>query len=158
PALLALCAGCQQSVSTKDDGPQAKDQGNRPADSRPDDNRALTGTLSCSNRGCHASLDQSQADEKPLECSFTLSNANAPPTRASEVPQKKDRRYRETGRQMSTLLHPDVPIDKDGTTAVAKDRRCLACHVTPQSAYDADKFDERGVAKVVDEEWRFGVG
>src|SRR5262249_35148168 len=51
-----------------------------------------------------------------------------------------------------------VPIDKDGTTAVAKDRRCLACHVTPQSAYDADKFDERGVAKVVDEEWRFGVG
>ena len=60
PVLLAFCAGCQQPVITKND-PLTTDQGGEKAVVSD-----LTGTASCSNRGCHASMDQSKASEEPL--------------------------------------------------------------------------------------------
>jgi hypothetical protein len=148
PVLLAVCAGCQQPVSMKRPDPTpAADKGEAAGGSE----RALTGTQSCGNRGCHASMDQSNADKKPLECSYTIWSVGDPHKDAWNV-LSNDR-----GRRMSQLLHPGAD-DKGGAPAVARDRRCLACHATPQSAFDQAPFDEHGVAKLVDEEWKFGVG
>lgn len=157
PLLLAVCAGCQQTQPVGEKKPAiqaAKDQ-DRPSTS----DAIFTGTQSCSNRGCHASLDQSNAEKDPLPCSYTLFYSQGDPhAQAWDVLSSKPK-----ARQMAKLLHPEADADKDGlmkdgVTAVAKDRRCLACHATPQSAYDTKAFDEKGVAKQVDAEWQFGVG
>src|SRR4051794_4544962 len=143
PAVLALCAGCQRPVNTKE-SPAAKPETKQVSDQS---DLPLAGTLSCSGRGCHASLDQSRADEKPLPCAFSLWSDNDPHTRAWYVLWQTKR-----GRGMSELLHPEAK-DKDGEpNAVAKDPRCLACHVTPQAA-DL-KQNEHGAR----DEWQFGVG
>src|SRR5262245_21391798 len=121
PVLLVICAGCRQPIITTD-APLRKVEGQQAVVS----GQPLTGTSSCSNRGCHAPMDHSQASEKPLECTYPLvSSQGVPHARAWQVLSTKDK-----ARQMSTLLHPDVP-DKDGITAVARHRRCLACHATP---------------------------
>jgi hypothetical protein len=147
PVLLAVCAGCQQPVSMKRPDPApAADKGEGAVGGE----RALTGTQSCGNRGCHASMDQSNADKKPLECSYTIWSVGDPHKNAWHVLSDKK------GKRMSQLLHPGA--DAKGDLPVTRDRRCLACHATPQSAYDQAQFDEHGVAKQVDPEWQFGVG
>lgn len=143
-ALLAICAGCQQPVVKMDPLPTVDKGGQTNVSDSP-----MAGTASCAGRGCHASLDQSKAAENPdllYTCSYTLfSTQGDPHNRAWQVLSAP------RGERMSELLHNG---DK---TAVTRDRRCLACHATPQSV-SLENFNDRGIADKVHPEWQTGVG
>jgi hypothetical protein len=150
PAVLALCAGCQQQQQVNTDKPAAKADTTQVVDQS---NLPLSGTLSCSGRGCHASLDQSNADKKPLPCAFSLWSDNDPHTGAWDALWRTER-----GQNMSKLLYAGADGKKGEPTAAWNDPRCLACHVTPQAAkIDAGNLTSPQDSRVP-EEWRFGVG
>src|SRR5262245_52391989 len=125
PILAAVFVGCQPPPPKYHEVAAVNKEGGKAGE----DNRAFLGSLSCSNRGCHASLDQSSATEKPLTCSFSLWNDQDPHAHAWAVLSDPSTK----GPHMDRLLYPD---GKKG--AVWKDPRCLACHVTPQATFDWD--------------------
>jgi hypothetical protein len=80
----------------------------------------LTGTLSCSGRGCHADFERPDMKDQPISrISYTRWLLNDPHTRAYQV------LYDPLARQMGEKL---------GIKNVATEPRCLACHCTPQAA------------------------
>ena len=123
-------SGCQQPIGTTT-ASRIKDPEQAPEPGP----RLLEGTLSCSGRGCHASLDQ--PEKGPLwQCSYSLWLDNDPHANAYRVLSEPK------GRQMARALNDDV----------TKNPRCLACHVTPQAA---TLPIEQGQPP---QEWASGVG
>src|SRR5262249_38322296 len=153
----AICVGCQPAPPKYNEVVAV----NNPGGQGGEDNRAFLGTLSCSNRGCHASLDQSSATEKPLTCSFSLWNDQDPHAHAWAVlsdPATK-------GPHMDSLLYHNGKDRNGNPGAVWKDPRCLACHTTPQATFVAKGTTAPDYKKLtsprdanIPVEWQFGVG
>jgi hypothetical protein len=127
--VAAGLSGCQKPTSltvtrTKD-----------PDQVREESSRSFEGTLSCSGRGCHASLDQPEEGPR-WPCSYSLWLDNDPHANAHRVLSG------ELGKKMGKALHIED---------VSREPRCLACHTTPQAA-------ELTFGQEKTEEWASGVG
>lgn len=92
----------------------------------------LTGTPSCSNRGCHGDFERDKAE--PFKHAYTTWLAHDPHTNA----------YRSLESKLGQEIGAKLGIDP------TRDERCLACHMTPQAA--------RGKDEVALAERGFGVG
>jgi hypothetical protein len=114
-ALPILCsAGCHQASAPT--GPAPKD----PPQASPPSTALLTGTLSCSGRGCHADFERPDVkDQSPSRFSYTRWLHQDPHTRAYQV-----------------LFEPlAVEMGKKlGIANVGEEPRCLVCHCTPLAA------------------------
>ncbi len=123
--ILGLWAGgCQPSSKltsgTLKDPPQVGPESTAP----------LTGTLSCSGRGCHADFDRPDLkDQSAYRVSYTRWLLHDPHTRAYKV------LFEDLAQEMGKKL---------GIADVAAEPRCLVCHCTPQAAAkDPWAHDER---------------
>ncbi len=124
-AILGVCTGgCQQSSvltsGTLKDPPQVGPESTAP----------LTGTASCSGRGCHADFERPDLKDQPAwRVSYTRWVLHDPHTRAYKV------LYEDLAQEMGKKL---------GIADVAAEPRCLVCHCTPQAAApDSWAHDER---------------
>ncbi len=120
PRSLALCLiaviGCQQSSSPR--GADVRD----PPQVGPPSNALLTGTLSCSGRGCHADFERPTVkDQAPSRYSYTRWLHQDPHTRA----------YRVLFEPLAVEMGKKLDIKN-----VAEEPRCLVCHCTPQASRD----------------------
>jgi hypothetical protein len=113
--LPLLAAGCGGDV--KRSGPLPKDPPQVAAEKT--SKHPLTGTLSCSGRGCHADFERPDVkDQPPSRFSYTRWLHDDPHARAYKV------LFEPLAQEMGKKLGINV----------TEDARCLACHCTPQAA------------------------
>jgi hypothetical protein len=143
-------SGCRQPSDPG--GPSNRTPASRVADPPqvpPRPPQPIAGTLSCSGRGCHADLDRSAKGSRwPSSCSCSLWLDHDPHTRARAVLGEP------AGKAIAAALglHRRGPDGREKPDATVEPR-CLACHVTPQTA--SLPLDGAGGQP---EEWNFGVG
>jgi hypothetical protein len=129
--LFGACAvGCQPVH------PQAGVGVKDPPQVGPESTAPLTGTLSCSGRGCHADFERPDLKDQPVyRISYTRWLHRDPHTRAYKV------LYEPLAVEMGKKL---------GIKDVGTEPRCLVCHCTPQAA------ESETIAARDEREW--GVG
>src|SRR5687768_16978224 len=130
-----ISSGCAQNQPQKEQGPAA-------APDRP----ALSGTASCSARGCHGRIEPLSGVDADnagsLRNEYTLWLLGDPHVRAFSV--LSEPRSREIARRLGM-------VDAGGKPNPFEQERCLACHTNPsvaRAAHGSEAFNERS----------FGVG